>query len=107
MTKAGSSKSISPRFLPSNIYYNSDRLGSRRPWIPAHLLEVDRRLPELVLRLVEVSHANFSEVTGVVFVDVSSVMMLVTSHTTTTGMLAMLAYTTVTRLRHGRDWIES
>ena len=62
----------------------------------AHLLEVDDWFPELVLCLVEISHANFAEVTRMVFVDVRSVMMLATSHTTTTWMLSMLAYTTVT-----------
>lgn len=63
---------------------------------PTHLVEVDDRLPELVLCLVKVSHAHFSEVTRMVLVDVRSVMMLSTSHTTTTWMLPVLAYTTVT-----------
>jgi hypothetical protein len=62
----------------------------------AHLVEIDDRLPELVLRLVKVPHAHFSEVTRMVLVDVRSVMVLSTSHTATTWMLPVLAYTTVT-----------
>jgi hypothetical protein len=61
-----------------------------------HLVKIDDGLPELVLRLVEVTHADLSEVTRMVLVDVRSVMMLSTSHTATTGMLPVLAYATVT-----------
>jgi hypothetical protein len=39
---------------------------------------------------VEVSHTNLSEVTGMVFIHVRSVVMLTTSETTTTGMLAAM-----------------
>jgi hypothetical protein len=45
---------------------------------------------------VEVSHTNLTEVTRVVFVHVCSVVVLTTGKTTTTGMLAVLAHTTVT-----------
>jgi len=48
---------------------------------------------------VEVPHTDLSEVTWMVLVDVRSVMMLTTGKTTTTGMLPVLADTTVT----GRD----
>lgn len=48
---------------------------------------------------MEIPHANFAEITGMVLVDVCSVMMLSTSHTTTTRMLSMLAYATMS----GRD----
>lgn len=57
----------------------------------AYLVEVDDRFPEMVALLVEVSHTNFSEVTGMVFVHVGSVMMLTTCETTTTGMLSAVA----------------
>lgn len=60
------------------------------------LVEVDNRLPELVLELVKVSHTNLTEVTGMVLVQVGTVVVLTTGHTTTTGMLASLADTTVT-----------
>ncbi len=40
-----------------------------------------------------------SEVTGMVFVEVDSVMVLTTSVTATSGMLSVLANTTVT-MRH-------
>ena len=55
------------------------------------LVEVDDGLPEQVLLLVEVPHTNLSEVTGMVLVDVGAVVVLTTGHTTTTGMLAVLA----------------
>ena len=63
--------------------------------ILAHLFEVDRWLPELVHRLVKVPHPDLAKVTRVVLVEVRSVMMLPTSHTSSTGMFAMLSYTTV------------
>lgn len=67
--------------------------------MPAYLVEVDNGLPELVLELVEVSHTDLSEVTRVVLVEVGTVVVLTTGHTTTTGVLSVLADTTVT----GRD----
>lgn len=48
---------------------------------------------------MEVSHTDFTEVTRMVLVHVGTVVVLTTSKTTTTGMLSVLAYTTVT----GRD----
>ena len=57
----------------------------------AHLIQVDDRLPELILQFVEVPHAHFSEVTRMVFVEICSMMMLSTRHTTSTGMLSVLA----------------
>ena len=48
---------------------------------------------------MEVSHSDLTEVTGVVLVKVGPVVVLTTGHTTTTGMLTVLANTTVT----GRD----
>ena len=45
------------------------------------------------------SHTNLTEETGVVLVDVGSVVVLTTGHTTTTWVLAVLPYTSVT----GRD----
>jgi len=64
-----------------------------------YLVEVDDWLPELGSQLVEVAHTNLSEVTRVVLVDVGSVVVLTTGHTTTTWMLSVLSDTTVT----GRD----
>lgn len=61
-----------------------------------YLVEVDGGLPELLLGLVEVAHTDLTEVTGVVLVDVGTVVVLTTGHTTTTGALAVLADTTVT-----------
>ena len=65
----------------------------------SYLVEVDDRLPEMVSLQVEISHSDLSKVTWMVFVQVRSVVMLTTSKTTATWMLAMLAYTTVS----GRD----
>jgi len=59
------------------------------------LIQVDNRLPEVVSLLVEIPHSDLSKVTGMVLVHVCSVVMLSTSQTSTTGMLAMLSYTTV------------
>lgn len=61
--------------------------------------DCDYSLPEHHLRLVEVSHTNFTEVTGMVLVHVGSVVVLTTGKTTTTGMLSVLSDTTMT----GRD----
>lgn len=49
----------------------------------------------MVSLLVEISHSDLSKVTGMVFIHIRSVVMLTTSKTSTTGMLAVLAYTTV------------
>lgn len=64
-----------------------------------HLVEVDDWLPELVLHLVEVTHTDLSEVSRVVLVHVGAVVVLTTGKTATTGMLPVLADTTVS----GRD----
>lgn len=69
--------------------------GDERP----QLVQVDNGLPEVVLLLVEVTHTNLTEVTRVVLVNVGTVVVLTTGHTTTTGMLAVLADTSLT----GRD----
>ena len=57
----------------------------------AHLIQVDNRLPELILQFVEVPHAHFSEVPRMVFVEICSVVVLSTRHTTSTGMLSVFA----------------
>ena len=67
--------------------------------VVSHLIEVDDRLPELILQSVKISHADLSEVTRMVLVEIRSVMMLTTRHTTTTGVLSVLADTSMT----GRD----
>ena len=64
--------------------------------LAAYLVEVDDWLPEVVLLLVEVSHTNLSEVTWMVLVQVGTVMVLTTSKTTSTRMLAVLADTSLT-----------
>jgi hypothetical protein len=60
-----------------------------------YLVKVDDWLPEVVSLFVEIPHSDLSKVTWMVLVHVRSVVMLTTSKTTTTGMLAVLAYTTV------------
>ena len=64
--------------------------------ICAYLVQVDDRLPEVVALLVEIPHSDLSKVTRMVLVHVRSVVVLSTSETSTTGMLAVLSYTTVT-----------
>jgi hypothetical protein len=61
-----------------------------------YLVEVDNWLPEVVALLVKVSHTDLSEVTWMVLIHVGSVVMLSTSKTSSTGMLAVLSYTAVT-----------
>lgn len=62
----------------------------------AYLIEVDDWLPEVVLLLVEISHTNLSEVTWMVLVQVGTVVVLTSSKTTSTRMLAVLADTSLT-----------
>ena len=57
-----------------------------------YLVEVDDGLPELVLQLVEIPHANLPKVPRMVLIQVRPMMMLPTSHSTTTRVLAMLSY---------------
>ena len=64
-----------------------------------YLVQVDDRLPEVVALLVEIPHSDLSKVTRMVLVHVRSVVMLSTCKTSSTGMLAVLSYTTMT----GRD----
>lgn len=61
-----------------------------------YLVQVDDWLPEVVALLVEVTHTDLSEVTRMVFIQVGTVVMLSTSKTTTTWMLAVLSNTSVT-----------
>lgn len=64
--------------------------------VPAYLVEVDDRLPEEVAHLVEVPHSDLSEVSRMVLVHVGPVVVLATGQPTTTGMLPVLANTSVT-----------
>merc|ERR1712212_586330 len=58
-------------------------------------VKVDRWTVIFVHRLVVVKHTDLSEVTGMVFVEQGSVMMLTTSLTTSTGMFSMFTNTTM------------
>ena len=60
-----------------------------------HLVQVDDRLPELVLQLVEIPHPDLPKVTRMVFVEIRAVVVLSSSHTASTGMLTVLSYTAV------------
>jgi len=59
------------------------------------LVQVDGWARELVAFHMEVTHTNLSEVTGMVFVEIDSVMMLTTSVSATSGMLTVLTDTSV------------
>ena len=67
-------------------------LGEERP----KLLDVNSLTVVGVSTEVETSHTNLTEVTRMVLVEVNPVVMLTTGLTTTTGMLSVLANTTVT-----------
>jgi hypothetical protein len=62
----------------------------------AYLIQIDNRLPEMSALLMEIPHADLPKVSRMVLVQVRSVVMLSTSETSSTWMLAMLSYTTVT-----------
>lgn len=62
-------------------------LGSGLGFNATHLVDVDLGLPLVVAEKVESSHTNLTEVTGMVFVEVRTVVVLTTGHTTTTGVL--------------------
>lgn len=82
-----------PELLPISVQ-NFPFNGNARQ--STYLVEVHNGLPELVLKLVEVSHTDLSEVTRVVLVHVGAVVVLTTGETTTTGVLPVLSDTTVT-----------
>merc|ERR1712212_733888 len=58
-------------------------------------VKVDGWTVVFVHSLVIVEHTNFSEVTGMVFVEQGTVMMLTTSFTPSTGMFSMFTDTTM------------
>jgi len=60
------------------------------------LLNVESRSPLVVAEEVEVPHADLTEVTGMVLVQVGAVVVLTTGHTTTTRVLSVLADTSLT-----------
>lgn len=60
-----------------------------------HLFQIDRRLPELILLLVEIPHPDFPKVTRMISVEIRPVVMESTGHTASTGMLAVLSYSSV------------
>lgn len=79
-----------------NVTLRSVNLGFRKR---DELVEVDGGSVVVVLEEMVVTHTDLTEVTRVVLVEVGPVVVLTTSQTTTTGMLPVLADTTVT----GRD----
>merc|ERR1712189_97873 len=60
-------------------------------------IKVDSRAVIFVHGLMVVEHTNFTKVTGMVFVEPRSVMMLTTGITTTTGMFSVFTNTTMSR----------
>jgi hypothetical protein len=60
-----------------------------------YLIKIDNWLPEVVSLHVEIAHSNLAEISRMVLVHVRSVVVLASGQTSTTGMLAVLAYTTV------------
>ena len=60
-----------------------------------YLVEVDDRLPVVVLQLVEMPHPDLAKVSRMILVDVGSVVVLSSSHTASTRVLAVLANASV------------
>merc|ERR1712189_150266 len=58
-------------------------------------IKIDSRAMIFIHGLMVVEHTNFSKVTGMVFVEPRSVMMLTTCVTTTTGMFSVFSNTTM------------
>merc|ERR1711973_88456 len=58
-------------------------------------VKVDRWTVVFVHRLVVMQHTDLSEVTGMVFVEQGTVMVLTTGFTTSTGMFSMFTNTTM------------
>ena len=75
-------------------------LGSLQASLVRHqspdFVDIDDRGMVRIASQVEMTHTDFTKVTWMVHVHVDSMMMLTTSQTTTTWMLPVLAYTTVT-----------
>lgn len=69
----------------------SDNLSVAILWLwgfsVSYLVDVDLGLPLVVPEEVEAPHTDLTEVTRVVLVEVGSVVVLTTGHTTTTGVL--------------------
>ena len=80
------------RHLHTNAYHNTDS-GCYR--CKTHLVKIDNWLPELVLQLVKIPHSDLPKVSRMVFVEIRAVVVRTTGHTATTGMLAVLAYTSM------------
>lgn len=94
-TSDQSCESISHHSRPLRHGANAFTVGQKTGSF-VYLVKVDDWLPEVVLLLVEVAHTNLSEVTRMVLVHVGTVVVLTTSKTTSTGMLAVLSYTSLT-----------
>ena len=80
--------------LMEGLKNENDHLLSRK--ISANFSNLLPILKRIVGVNVEITHANLSEVTGMVLVKVDTVMMLATSVTATSGMLPVLADTAMT-----------
>lgn len=77
------------------------RLGGLVNALPGdveELVDVDRGRVLPVLQLMELTHADLTEVTRVILVEVDAMVVLSTGITATTGMLTMLADTAVSHL---------
>ena len=80
--------------LMEGLKNENDHLLSRK--ISANFSNLLPILERIVGVNVEVTHANLSEIAGMVLVKVDTVMMLATSVTATSGMLPVLADTAMT-----------
>jgi hypothetical protein len=76
------------------FFAHSSRFSS--PTSVQSLSMLNRRAVVVVLQLVEVTHTNLTEVTRVILVHHDSVMVLTTSHTAASRVLAVLTDAAVT-----------
>jgi hypothetical protein len=60
------------------------------------LVQVDDFAVGGLLGVMETTHADFTEVAGMVSVEIGAVVMKTTGHTATSGMFAVLSHTAMT-----------
>lgn len=103
------------RLLSSGTYVCGERVEEYLITVDIYLVDVDGRVPLLVSQQVESSHTDLTKVTGMVFINVCTVVMLsrvglattfiallillsylATSHTATTRVLSVLSYAALT-----------
>jgi len=93
--------SFTEQFVETQVTQIDDRYGSFRRvnfgfWESDEFVDVDGGTEVVVLELVVMPHTDFTKVTRMVLIEIGPVVVLTTGQTSTTRMLSVLSYTTVT-----------